>query len=259
MYKKFWRSWYLKKMDQTKCVRRIIAKLKKFDCDTEEHKEVFENQKIKGILKFECTYNANEKSTWYNTYHPHIHILIDGKQNAEELQKDWLIFCKQNKLPVNVDAQKIKPCDNSIAKELFKYFTKNSSSTGKVVVDEFGNVDLEKKVYIHALDAMFQAMKGFRVFTAFGIKKLKKEEEEENKQDVTGNDVVQSYLWNRKKINWTNEKNTKICTYRLSKYEKDRRKYIVANKNKKYLNKFPKLFIEKNKGSTYIIREKLQT
>jgi hypothetical protein len=254
MYKNFWRQWYLKKMDETKPIRRILKKGKDLDCDTEDLQDIFENQRIKGILKFECTYNANTQSKWFDTYHPHIHILIDGKKNAEQLQKDWLIFCKQNELIADPQAQKIKPCDNSIAKELFKYFTKISSSTGKVIVDEFGNIDIEKKIYIHALDTMFQTMKGFQVFTAFGIKKMKKEEEEE-KIKVDANDIENSFMWDPKKINWINHNKDKICNYKPSNYEKNRRKYIVNDKKKRFLNKMPKVIVVKNNGSTYIIRE----
>jgi hypothetical protein len=254
MYKNFWRGWYLKKMDETKPIRRILKKAKDLDCDTEDIQEIFENQRIKGILKFECTYNADEESMWFDTYHPHIHILIDGIENAKKLQRDWLIFCKQNELIADPQAQKIKPCDNSIAKELFKYFTKISSSTGKKLLDDDGNIIEEKKIYIHALDVMFQAMKGFQVFTAFGIKKLKKEEEEKEKIDA--NQIERIYKWRPKKTNWIEiDKKDKICTYKPSKYEKNRRKYIVNDKKKRFLNKMPKVIVEKNNGSTYIIRE----
>ena len=70
-----------------------------------------------GIRKIECTYNAIE-----DTYHPHLHLIIDGKDNAEWLISEWL---KRNP-NANRVAQDYRKADSGSLMELFKYTTLRS-------------------------------------------------------------------------------------------------------------------------------------
>jgi len=112
--------------------------------------------KIKGIRKLEITYNPRK-----NWYHPHLHLVIEGKENAEKLRDYWLESFKN----ANIKAQDVQPADEKSLKELFKYFT-------KITAD---NRD-EPTITLPALDAIFAAVKGRRVFQSFGFKTRTREE-----------------------------------------------------------------------------------
>lgn len=251
-YNKFWRKYYLKKMDQTKTIRRelILANSIKDEEAKEQISLIYKYLKIKGIKKIECTYNANIKSEWFDTYHPHLHILINGVDNATELLNEWLLYCEQNNIIVDKAAQCIKKVDSSICKELFKYFSKITSSTGKKTKDG----KKESKVFIHSLDIMFNAMKGFQVFTAFGIDK--KVDEDFVKQFYTSEVIDESWIW--KKTDWISKDKNKFCGYSPSKFEKMRKKYIVFDKKATFINRMPKKHIEKIDGKTYYLIEKME-
>jgi hypothetical protein len=98
-----------------------------------------------GIRKLEVTYNVKE-----DTYHPHLHFLISGKDSAQALLNEWL---KRNPSS-NRGAQSIVPADKKTVHELFKYFTKLTADSGKIKP--------------HSLDVIFSAMAGKRVFQPVG-------------------------------------------------------------------------------------------
>lgn len=112
--------------------------------------------KLKGIRKLEITYNPRK-----NWYHPHLHLVIEGKESAEKLRNYWL-----EAFPNAVQwAQDVTKADENSLKELFKYFT-------KITAD---NRD-EPTITLPALDTIFAAVKGRRVFQSFGFKTRKREE-----------------------------------------------------------------------------------
>lgn len=124
-------------------------------------------KKFEGLRKLECT------SLREDDYHPHFHILVKGKQNAELLRNYWvknvnkshLISCQHkgvNRKGELVDIQDVRKADKGSAKEIFKYFTKIISTAST----ETG----ERKIYTNRLDVIFKAMKRKRVFQTFGFK-----------------------------------------------------------------------------------------
>ena len=74
---------------------------------------------IKGWFRaLEVTHNLDEKSEYYNTYHPHFHIILVVEKNyfkkkelyitQEEWQTFWQKAMKLNYIPI-VDVRKVKP------------------------------------------------------------------------------------------------------------------------------------------------------
>lgn len=131
--------------DMTKSIKDIRKNLKKTY-----------NITLKGLRKYECTYNAKE-----DTYHPHFHLIVEGKETANKLVDFWLI---KNPKALR-GAQDIQPAKEGTLKELCKYFT-------KVIAKDN---DYNPK----ALDIMFRAVKGKRTFQPIGIKKDVSEDIEE--------------------------------------------------------------------------------
>jgi len=106
------------------------------------------NLEFQAVRKIEVTYNIHA-----NTYNPHIHAIVKGKEQADALQKYWLQ--KVNKRRDEKSIEKCQPvikCDNNTVKELFKYFT-------KLINDQM--------LYPKALDTIFRAMRGRRTFQAY--------------------------------------------------------------------------------------------
>lgn len=133
-----------------------------------------ECMKFEGLRKLECTYRPKTKH-----YHPHYHLIVRGKSNADELLKLWLKATKS--WGTSELAQDVRKADQGVRNELFKYFTKvvTSSSDEGGAVEELGMDKLLKgKIYLHALDTIFRAFRGKRVFQSFGFKVPKVSEQE---------------------------------------------------------------------------------
>jgi hypothetical protein len=109
-----------------------------------------QNEKIKGIRKLEITYNPVKK-----LYHPHFHIIIEGENHANNLRDNWLKAFPN----ANIKAQDVQPANANSLKEVFKYFTKITADNKN-----------EPTITLPALDAIFAAVKGRRVFQSFGFK-----------------------------------------------------------------------------------------
>jgi hypothetical protein len=241
-YNTFYRQYYNQNKDEIKCLKSKLSTLKKKlkKCITND-KVIIEksilnieneilSKHLKGIKKLECTYNYVE-----NKYHPHAHILLNGYKNAEKMLKDWLKYCKDNNLKVDAAAQKLKKATPGITKELFKYFTKMHSSTGKKI--DTGKIDVngfpikktEKKMFIAAMDNIFCAMRGHQVFTAFGMKKIV--DEDYIKSIYTGNDIDSVYMYENDANNWIDMETGELITnYTPSKYEKNIKRNLVNPK-----------------------------
>jgi len=106
---------------------------------------------INGFRKLECTHNIKT-----DLYHPHFHILLDGGQQSTLLLEQWLIRNPQS----NRGGQSIQlVTDDDYMREVSKYAAKDPVK------------DTETAIAAHT---MYKAMKGKRVFQAFGnLRKVK--------------------------------------------------------------------------------------
>lgn len=141
------------------------------------HHRKKQDWQLVGIRKLECTYNAKT-----DTYHPHFHFLIQGKQAAETLKSEWL-----KKVSTATDkAQDVRQATEGAETELFKYFSKIVTKTEKGF-----------KTFIEPLDVIFQAMQGKRVFQPIGLKKDVKEDIEDiiSEEIVDIEDTIKKWKW----------------------------------------------------------------
>lgn len=116
--------------------------------------------KIIGIRKFECTYNPERQD-----FHPHYHFILEGKENAKILIDKWLEYFPN----ADRQAQDMREGNEKSMIELFKYFTKLMPS----------KKSKRKVLKMSALNSMFEAMQGKRIFQSFGIRASKEVENEE--------------------------------------------------------------------------------
>jgi hypothetical protein len=148
--------------------------------------------RIKGIRKLECTYNLAR-----GDFHPHFHFIVSGQLSGEKLINAWLTW-----YPVaDRAAQDIRKADNNSMIELFKYTTK--LTTGKDISRQ-GN-QVEMKINVDALDEIFRAMYGKRVFQAMGIKKVVLSEDIEEIQAQQIEDLqpnIDVWAWEQEASDW---------------------------------------------------------
>lgn len=106
---------------------------------------------FRAVRKLECTFN-------YSTglYHPHFHLIVEGGSTGATIVARWL-----KRFPrANRSGQDLRPADNRSLKELFKYFTKLSTNTSPTE---------RRRIPPVALDVIFHAMRGKRVYQSMGF------------------------------------------------------------------------------------------
>jgi hypothetical protein len=175
--------------------RRVQDQLKK----QRQRKKI--DFQLVGMRKLECTYNATQ-----NTYHPHFHYIIQGAAASHALLESWLAALPQ----ANRAAQDIRPAVLNSEKELFKYFSKFVSKTGKG----------DTVVVVRALDNIFSSIVNRRVFQPIGIKKFI--DVSEDVAEIRGSwydeleyvDGIKHWNWNGE--NWKDEHENSLCEYRPS-------------------------------------------
>ena len=112
--------------------------------------------KLVGIRKLECTHNGDR-----DDFHPHFHCVFETRQMARLFVAYWLDYFTDR---ADRKGQNITPAGKGTVAELFKYFTK------LVTKSQF--------IAPAALDTIFKAMKGRRVFQPFGFTRARVDDDE---------------------------------------------------------------------------------
>lgn len=207
--------------------------------------KLFKNNKVKkgnGFYTYEVTYNSKE-----NTFHPHIHILVDNEITANMILEHWL---KLN-APGKAKRYALRDKGNKVIEmrpgnqeheemllELIKYATKPGKKDPNT-----------NDIYINAkaLVTIYQALEGFQIFQTFGtfrgIKDLTEEEvsKELESQDENIDCPPGLYKYNMTKGDWIHQESGQTLTG-----NKDRRKvydngvYISSTAIQSVIDKIPK-------------------
>ncbi|TWP27366.1 hypothetical protein ETU09_07945 [Apibacter muscae] len=129
-----------------------------------------------GIKSLECNFNPQRK-----TYNPHFHIITANKEIAEILKQEWLQIWKYKdhpeKIVVSPKAQFIRKVENLERDliEVIKYGSKIFTEPDIKRKSKKEKNSLAPMIYIQALDSIFRAMKGKRIFERFGFNLPKQE------------------------------------------------------------------------------------
>jgi hypothetical protein len=148
-----------------------------------------------GIRKVECTYNHIA-----NTFHPHFHFLIQGKEAAEHLKTEWLKHYSN----ASECSQDIRPAKEGSTQELFKYFSKLVTK-----------INGEAITLLQPLDVIFTAMRGLRTFQPLGLKKYISEDIEVLQAEVIEGAEPQTALWTWQNSDWVHEDTAEALTGHL--------------------------------------------
>lgn len=126
-------------------LRRVIGEMLSASVRVKGSMKKTDRVTLIALRKLECTYNALR-----DDFHPHFHFVAANRQIARLLRARWL-----DQYPDATDAaQNIRPASKGTLGEMFKYFTKL--------------VTKAKMMPPAALDTIFRAMKGRRVFQSIG-------------------------------------------------------------------------------------------
>lgn len=158
--------------------------------------------KLIGIRSLESNYNPSRK-----TYNPHFHCIVANKEIAEILVKEWQQRSKKSW--TNSQAQKITPVFNNLSAliEVVKYGSK--IFTEPDLNNKIGKKG-SAKIYIAALNNIFNAMKGLRIFERFGFDLPK------NPINKSLSSVAQDYkewLFHPEYFDWLNVENGHNLTH----------------------------------------------
>lgn len=163
------------------------------DVGNKAHRRIYKVKRFNGLQAHECTHNGIE-----NTYHPHIHLLVHGEENAQYILDNWYRRCKAANIEINIDAQDLRPVnEQSPLIDIFKYSIKTADADTTT----------------QAVHTMAQAYKNMQTIKAFGdaIGKL----EDIQDEDITDKPVkfdpdlpYDTYKWYG--FNWYNKNGTPL-------------------------------------------------
>jgi hypothetical protein len=138
-----------------------------------------------GIKSLECNFNPITK-----TYNPHFHILTANQKIAEVLKREWLQIWRYkdnpDKIIVSPRAQFIRKVDNLERDliEVIKYGSKIFTEPDIKRKSRKEKSPLPPIIYAQALDIIFTAMKGKRIFERFGFNLPRAERPQPKSQQV---------------------------------------------------------------------------
>jgi len=170
----------------------------------------FKNNKCKkgnGFYVFEITYNLKT-----NTYHPHIHMMVDNDITADLILSLWLKYNQPSKVRYHAlrdRGNKVTPFDESKGKgivvEMVKYLTK------VVKVDKEAK---EINANCRALNVAYNALNGLRIYQSFGdLRNIAEPTEEEISKELNALETdLPDGIWTWKKTDWVNEETGELLT-----------------------------------------------
>jgi hypothetical protein len=139
---------------------------------------------VEAIRTIEVTSNWRAK-----TSHPHFHILLNGYWIGKLILEEWIKHFPEDE--VNRGGQSLKKANKWSLNELFKYITKFNDGTPALV-----------------LDVIFQALKGMKIVSPTGVKKVPEEIAELISVEIPELDNKNRlWWWNPEAKDWI----TRIC------------------------------------------------
>jgi Replication protein len=175
---------------------RIIAKYRKKN-------QRGNGLKLMGVKSLECNFNSRRK-----TYNPHFHLIVPNRKTANILIKEWLTTSKPGwNLPVAQNMSKVFNNQTALL-EVVKYGSKIFTDPDLKKKEKSKGA---KKICVAALDNIFNAMKGLRIFERFGFNLPEK-----NSVNPGGISIVKEYdewIFDLKQFDWINYEGKKLTDF----------------------------------------------
>ncbi len=150
---------------------------------------------LEALRKLETTVNLQR---W--DFHPHFHLITNSREVADLLVDEWLRHIPE----ADRKGQDVRVADENSVLELFKYFAKLTASGGKA-----GG---KKYISAEALNIIFNAVAGERVFQAFNIKAAPVPQKEVADLEELPIDRGERWLWNPEVTDWVEHATGELLT-----------------------------------------------
>lgn len=159
-------AWKLNKWVKLGLVRGFRLIVAKFRKRNQRGKGI----RLIGVKSLECNFNPKSK-----TYNPHFHIIVPSKQIAETLINEWLLLW--TKVHTSRSAQHMRRVEDK-ERDLIEIVKYGSKIFTEPDVNKKSRQEGNRGIHTAALDNIFHAMKGCRIFERFGfdIPKLHRQE-----------------------------------------------------------------------------------
>jgi hypothetical protein len=118
-------------------------------------------EKLMGVRSLECNFNPLK-----STYNPHFHIIVPNREMAYFLRDEWLLLWTKKHARIN--AQHIRRVNN-LEKDMIETIKYGSKIFTEPDLVKNKNCKIPPMIYAAALDNIFVAMKGHRLFDRFGF------------------------------------------------------------------------------------------
>ena len=196
--------------------RRIYRMLKAFElihnrCKKRQQRS--KGVKLIGVKSLECNFNPIKR-----TYNPHYHLIVQNKEIAELLKKEWMIqwrptpqktynYKYQHKY-TNPAGQKIEPVYN-LERALIEIIKYGSKIFTEPDLKKKGNLKIPPKIYARALDNILVAMKGKRIFERFGFNLPKQQKRTNSTKLITD---FETWTFPKDSSDWVNKETGEALT-----------------------------------------------
>jgi len=165
--------------------------------------------KLIGVKSLECNFNPIKK-----TYNPHFHLIVPSKEIAVLLKKEWLkqwrpknknVYRYKFTRPKSQDIKSVYNLESALI-ETIKYGSKIFSEPD---IRQKSKQKIPPKIYARALDNIFVAMKGKRIFDRFGFNLPKQPE----KKSITKLVVdFENWTFPKDSSDWVNDETGEALT-----------------------------------------------
>ncbi len=159
--------------------------------------------KLVGIKSLECNFNPK-----ISRYNPHLHLIVQNKEMAEVIVKEWLT--RTTLKHAEIWGQNIKAIDDREHSliEIIKYGTKIFTEPDPR--DKKNKKTATRSIYTKALYNTIASMKGIRIFDRFGFNLPKGSAPKTNRILAF---ECEDWKHNPKVNDWENDENTKLTNY----------------------------------------------
>ena len=147
------------------------------------------------VKSVECNFNPGAK-----TYNPHIHLTVPDEATADILIEDWLYHLSAGFASPKAQSKlKVQNPETTLI-EVVKYRSKIFTEPDAKRKNQYQKSD--RNVYAAALDNIFAAMKGRRIFDRFGFNLPKTAVQKEGKSKVLNEH--EEWVFDLKQNDWIN-------------------------------------------------------
>ena len=179
-----------------KAMKKVIAGFKFILSKHRKKNQRGKGIRLVGIKALECNFNPLKE-----TYNPHLHIFVESKAIAEILIKEWLANWKGYTSYKAQYKRKVEDKERDLI-EIIKYGTKIFTEPDVNNKAKMKGCNETRTIYAAALENIFKAMQGIRIFDRFGFNLPKEATKKETHTTLVTD--FEEWVYDSKSFDWHN-------------------------------------------------------